>query len=511
MKHLLEIATVLTRKKIRKIELIDGNVMNKKANKFNEFYQGLVDREFESDKEAAKVLYDATPLDDRYRQLKSRFKKRFYSTLFFVDANGSNVESYSRAYFTCTRDWSLVQLLSYLRIYKTATHMAENVYKIADKFQFSDMLYNSSKFLRFIAAKNEDKVNFERYDLACKKHGALMLEEGAAEAIYDRVLLALSTENVEASIAKINALYDEIQLFYQKDESNPVFWFVYNVTNAIKHELNNSLDSALEAFNRIETHMLANTKLFSSDRTLDLLKRKLQLLIKLKDIDSAVKCMEWGAPMYGETRHWLDLQELYIQAAFSVKNFDLARDILDSVLDSKNYANLDEHASCRWMLYHGLVFFDLYRNAGDKKPTRYRTFKVKKFLYEPMSFPKSFRLEAVFVHLLQLILFFEMDKISYGVERLERLNYYWEPLCRGEQNIRLKYFVKYMDKVVKLDFDGDMIAINKVADKHLSRFTEDGARFMIGKEFYELLPLDYILEIVNEKVEFTAEAVDKIG
>lgn len=83
MKNLIEIAQIITKKKIRKIEIFDEHYLQNKSSKFNDFYEGLIQGKFKNDRDAAEHLYKSTPKDDKYRQLKSRFRKRLLNTLFF--------------------------------------------------------------------------------------------------------------------------------------------------------------------------------------------------------------------------------------------------------------------------------------------------------------------------------------------------------------------------------------------------------------------------------------------
>ena len=68
MKNLIEISKVVTKKRISKIEIFDKSLLNRKESKFNEFYEGLVNDKFNTDEEAAAILYNTSPLDDKYRQ-----------------------------------------------------------------------------------------------------------------------------------------------------------------------------------------------------------------------------------------------------------------------------------------------------------------------------------------------------------------------------------------------------------------------------------------------------------
>ena len=111
MKNLLEIAGVVTKKKVKKIEIFDEYALRNKGSKFNEFYEDLTSGEYKNDRDASSKLYGCTPKDARYRQLKSRFRKRLLNTLFFLDVNKPSASNYDRAHFTCHKEWTLVKIL----------------------------------------------------------------------------------------------------------------------------------------------------------------------------------------------------------------------------------------------------------------------------------------------------------------------------------------------------------------------------------------------------------------
>ena len=97
MKELLEITQILDKKKISKIEILDQNSLRQPNNLFARMYNGLYKEKFETDEQAAQELYQATPTDARYRQLKSRFRKRLLNTFFFLDPSLAQLSGRSAA------------------------------------------------------------------------------------------------------------------------------------------------------------------------------------------------------------------------------------------------------------------------------------------------------------------------------------------------------------------------------------------------------------------------------
>lgn len=106
MKNLLEIAQIVNKKRVKKIEIFDEQSLKNNKSKFNEFYNALMAKKFKNDRDAASSLYKCSPTDAKYRQLKSRFKKRLLNTIFFLDVNKPATANYDRAYFSCNKDWT---------------------------------------------------------------------------------------------------------------------------------------------------------------------------------------------------------------------------------------------------------------------------------------------------------------------------------------------------------------------------------------------------------------------
>ena len=76
MKNLIEISKIVTKRKVKKIEIFDEHSLRHKSSKFNEFYEALLANKFKNDRDAASFLYDCSPTDAKYRQLKSRFAQK---------------------------------------------------------------------------------------------------------------------------------------------------------------------------------------------------------------------------------------------------------------------------------------------------------------------------------------------------------------------------------------------------------------------------------------------------
>ena len=189
MKHLIEISRIVTKRKVRKIEIFDDHSLRHKNSKFNEFYEALRANKFKTDRDAAQYLYGCNPTDPKYRQLKSRFRKRLLNTLFFLDVNMPSASNYDRAYYSCNKDWTLVNTLAWYDAPHTAAQLARQVLTTALKFKFADLIVNCSRILRAYSAETGDQHSFEEYDHYIKEYTQILEAEIRSEELYQRVIM----------------------------------------------------------------------------------------------------------------------------------------------------------------------------------------------------------------------------------------------------------------------------------------------------------------------------------
>ena len=187
MKNLIEISKIVTKKKVKKIEIFDEHNLRHKNSKFNEFYEALMLGQLKNDRDAALLLYDCAPTDDKYRQLKSRFRKRLLNTLFFLDINLPSTSNYDRAYYSCNKDWTLVKILLSNDAEYTAASLARQILTTALRFKFADVIVNCSRILRMAVVSENDEKMFELYDQYSKQYQDVLNAEIRSEELLQRV------------------------------------------------------------------------------------------------------------------------------------------------------------------------------------------------------------------------------------------------------------------------------------------------------------------------------------
>ena len=267
MKNLIEISRIVTKKKVRKIEIFDDHTLKHKNSKFNEFYEALLANKFKNDRDAASFLYGTSPTDDKYRQLKSRFRKRLLNTLFFLDVNLPSTSSYDRAYFSCNKDWTLVKILLSNDATFTASALARQILTTALKFKFADVIVNCSRILRGFAAEEEHEKDFEEYDQHIKQYANVLDAEIRSEELFQRVIMNYykpPSKNVNLA-EKIDTYCDALVGLSEIYDSPIVIYNMYLVW-AFRYEMLHDYTAMLEVCTRAEKYIEDNPVFYQDDK-----------------------------------------------------------------------------------------------------------------------------------------------------------------------------------------------------------------------------------------------------
>lgn len=165
MKNLLSVVRLVSRQKLRKLDIVTEDTLDAKASKFRQFYDALQGGTVRNDREAARLLYGADPTDARYRQLKSRLRRRLLNTVFFVDrARGSGPGGIDAAEHELRREWALVQILRVNGARDAAHAQARGMLSRAERYQLSDLTEAIAALLLADAAAAGDRKAARRYE-----------------------------------------------------------------------------------------------------------------------------------------------------------------------------------------------------------------------------------------------------------------------------------------------------------------------------------------------------------
>ena len=283
MKNLLEIVQILTKKKIAKIEILDEQTLKNKDRKFGIFYEALVTGKIASDEEAAQILYGKPDAGDaRYRQLKSRFKRRLYNTLFFLDVNTPLASNRAQAQFTCNKEWALVEIMLAYDTRTPAISLARQILTIALKFHFTYLVLKCARLLREQAVLDENEKLFEEYNAYVERFTPVLEIETRAEELSQKAELAYQTRFLEEKgFDHLEQIGNELISFTGKSDSPQVHFYMY-VVWILYYELLRAYEDMLEVIQKAEGYLRSNPDYFDERRKSFFLIKKFAVYLHLQ-------------------------------------------------------------------------------------------------------------------------------------------------------------------------------------------------------------------------------------
>lgn len=496
MKHLLEIAKIVTKKKVKKIEIFDDYSLKQKNSKFNDFYELLMSGDFQSDQEAAKELYNSRPTDDKYRQLKSRFKKRLLNTLFFLDVNQSSTASYSRAYYSCHRDWTLVKILRTNKAYETGAQLARSVLVVALKFNFADIVVSAARILREHAAIECNEALFEEYNELCQTYQAIVAVEIESEEHYQRIFIYRKRplHKLEPLLPTIAEHCDRLAEL-DKQHASPVLFYNRCIAQAFYCEACRDYEGILAICQEAEAYVNTHPHLYRTDQMAKLAKKKLLALLHLNRFEEGLEHGAAFAKIYERHDLWLSIMETRLLLALHGKQYDVAHDIFEEAYQSKTFKLLPENDAAKWNTYETYLCFLRWFKTEQAipRPKRYKQFRVKRFLEEPIIFPKQQRVFTVFSVVAQVLFLLEQKRWGDAFERVERLRDYSNRLLRQEEHLRIMQFIRLLQQLAKAQFDFENIGVHQ---KYLNKLQDQPMHYRGGINELEVLPYDELWNMV---------------
>ncbi|RMF25987.1 MAG: hypothetical protein D6765_09605 [Bacteroidetes bacterium] len=503
MKNLLEIAKVVTRKKVRKIEILDAATLKNKTSKFREFYEALLSDKVKTDRDAAALIYGCSPTDDKYRQLKSRFQKRLVNTLFFIDVNKPSTASYDRAQFTCRKDWSLVSILQLNGAEGAAREYARKTLKTALKYGFPDLVVLSARVLRQHAAREGKEAAFEEYDQLLKENFRKLEAEIEAEECF--LLASRIYQAPDAHSLKHAPTLDELRqrvVSLSELHTTPLIQHYMFLVWIIGFELQRDYQNVLEVCRRALEFFESEEVPHRVEWRLEIYRKQLLGYLHLKDFRKGRRVAErWLQYLSPGTPEWFAFMELYFQLAMHSEQFINALAILQEVFNNGKFRKQPLLVRERWEIFQAYLYFVcayLHRDRAVLAGQRPEGFQPEKFLAKKTVFPKTQRVLETHFHICRFLLLLEANQLTDAQEALRVLKNFADRKLKPELHARLIVFVKLLHQMGKRGFEVADLGLTRKYEEELSTlpFTCTGK-----EDELEVLPLDWLWERLHSQVK----------
>ena len=454
MKNLLEISKLVSKKRVKKIEIFDDYNLSVKNSKFNEFYEALQHGLFNTDKDASQHLYQCEPTDDRYRQLKSRFRKRLLNTLFFLDVNTPDASNYSRAYFSCQKEWALVKILEINGAFDSAATMARQTFVTAQKFQFADVMVDAARILRQFAAENGRAKEYEEYDGQLKIYKDVLEAEIRSEEFYQRAKLSFSQGDESTLRAHIDTYCDALVSLNSMYHSSVIKYntlLMQSIRAVMLRQFQNVIGVAQEA----ETYMKSHPNFYRQDISDVLESSRMNAYLHLREYRNGKAAFEKIMLVNEEgSDFWFNVNHYYFLLCMHTENYIPAATVLNKVLTHPMFKKLKIEVKEMWLLaeaYINLVI-EVYgaESITLRRQTR-RTFKWSEFLNREIDVKEN----ALFYaqrELVKLMHFVDTKKLAMVSEIIEDLKNSVQKVLKSDVSVRFVAFLRLLQAFEKVEY-----------------------------------------------------------
>ncbi len=500
MKNLIEIARIVTKKKVKHIEVFDAAYLNQKDNKFNLFYEALATHRLKNDRDAATLLYQSSPTDARYRQLKSRFRKRLLNTLFFLDLNLPHTSGYDRAYFSCNKDWTLVRILLANEATVSANGLARQILTTALKFHFADIIVNCARILRDQSADEGNKKDFEYYDQLIFDYMPVFLAEIEAEAQVQSIRLHLTNRRSDLEKNTANAL-QKLENLATSHDSAVIMYYKF-LAKVLLLETTSHYCELLQVCDEAESYFAGKADLFPEEKLIFFHTRKMAAYLHLQDFKNGKITAEKYLSSFPEgSESWFTFMEFYFLLSVHSKNYIQASAVLEKARQHPKFKKYEPNHREKWRVFGASMLYLMVR-LGDEFPVLARQKSnnqlVNAFLDEALTYQKENKNSTAKLLVLKILFLIEKNSLLKAQELIEKLKDFTAKYLKTEENFRLIQFTRLLQQVARANFQlGEL----KNTEKYLEGLQLVPFKYDDKEPCSEVIPYEHLWALITAQLK----------
>ncbi len=506
MKNLIEIAGILTRNRLKKIEVLTNTVLNKKGHMLSRMYNGIINKQFSSDKDAARSLYNTHPSDGRYTRLKSEFKKRLLNNLYYLDINAPSFSNYNRALHTCHKNLTLIRILATNSARNAAVDLAIQTLNQAQKYTFTDVALICVRFLKDNAAITGNIKLLKYYRALIKKYQEILNAEMQAEDWYQDLIIhytnSISTKSELGSLA--DNYKDKLKKLAGTYHSYTLQYFMYRIW-ALSHEIKGSYHSTLKVYRQFEEYLDKHPVFKRKSLTGKINIYKMNCFIHLNDFKNGELTAISSIKLFEKNNiNRYAFLEYYFLLAMRTGKYVKAKEIFNEVIYSSKFPAFSEDRKEKWRIYEAYLNFILANANIDPDllgRQRTRRFNILKFLNEVPNLSKDKRGYNIAILIIHILFMLQQGNHNAIIDRTTALQVYRNRYLKREEDIRSKLFIKMILIMDKEFFEHEKT--KQKTEKYLdqlakARYTYEGSPMDAEVVPYETL-WSMVLKILKEQ------------
>jgi hypothetical protein len=501
MDSLKDLIQLITRKRVKKIELFDETHRQKASNYFK-LFNGIQQQKYLSDEDAARDIYDCLPSEKKYLILKTRLRQKLLNTLFFLHFE-DNTASALDAAFECNRNLYLAKILLLNESFSLAVPLLEKTLKKAQQFSLTEIVWECARLLRSHHSRKQAYREFELYSELTDRTRKIMLAEETAQKYYEEML----TPTARAAYQKLPETAGEyiraVQADFEQYLTPRLALYFFRMRCLAYRYLPDYL-SLLLVLDELETTHAEHFSVFSQTERQEFILLKSEAYLHLRHYASGVAHlgqMEVVMPVH--TPAWMELQRYGFLLAMHTGNYKAAALVFKKVTESIGFRQVSEEQKGGWEVFQVYLHF-IYKHLKIKeiRPSIQNArmpFQLSGFLSRTLPLDKERKDFHLALLLGQLLFFLKKNDTESMRKTVAEMQRYCRRFPKKDPYFRVESFVSMLGCMVEEDFR--FYQTRKLTETTLEEIRKMPSEYQGGSRGLEILPYEQVWDIILEELK----------
>ncbi len=503
MDSLRELISLITPKRIKKVELFDENNRNKTSNYYR-LFDGIHSKKYTTDQDAAQDIYDCLPSEKKYLILKTRLRQKLLNTLFFLDYDGEKSSEYQKVLYDCNKQVYAIKVLLMANSRRLAVPMAEKTLKLAADYELTDIVLECARILREHYSGNNYQEFLEYKDIAERTEQQQRIENMAEQHYQEIIALYAKSKGNRQRVRKMaDKYYQALEDNLRPYDSIRLRLYYYRI-KTLFYQLSDNYTAAVQVIQDHEEFIKQTPTFHPPSRLEELAIQKMNFYLHLKDFAGGEAHAQKFAALFSDKNpNQYTFKEYQLLLAMHTDNYLRAAEIFHDVVSQSSFRTLSDAKKERWCTFQAYLHYVYkYKKIKDIRPLIQNSktgFQLSDFLVKKPEFAKERRGLNAAILTIQILYFLEKMNTEELIDRVNEIERYTRRYPKKDMNFRSECFISLL---IQMRDDGfRFYQTRRATEKTYEEMTSVMMEYYGGNRALEVLPYEVMWDIVLDKLK----------
>ncbi len=504
MEALRELVELITRKRVKKVELFDEQSRNKNSN-YYQLFEGIHTSKYASDEEASQDIYQCEASAKKYLILKTRLKQKLLNTLFFLDIDDQdNLSPKEVALYECGRGLYHAKVLLQNQSDTIAIPIIEKIYKKAREHALTEIEYDCAKILTKYYGESQNFKDFINFKNITERLEKKLFAENRAERFYleTQITYQKSKSHRETAQKLAQSYIQIIKEDLQKYKSQLLENYLLKL-QTLQGQFDDNFSATLHSLNQQEQLYYSKPEIYAQEQIALLQIEKMGTFLQLKDYTQSEQYYQSLSETEFNEAHWFEMQELRLLLALHTQQYIQAAEVFKVTIEHNNFRLLSEENKQKWTVFQAYLHY-CYRYLKQKNvrlliQNTKLNFKLSEFVDDRPLFSKAQRGLNIASIALQVLYYLERQDTTSITDCTQALDMYRRRYPKKDEYFRSECLINMMIEMKEQDFR--FYQTRKKTDKIYQELKKSPSKAKNESKFIEVFPYEFIWESILEKLK----------